>query len=128
MYFYEVKEKDENVSNQFPSVTKEESVKPNSQKMSDRPQNGSIEVMKFGAPWCKPCRTLKPVYQRVSRELGSSSVSFSDINVDTRRQLTKKYSVKGIPTIVIMKNGSEVDRIVGGISQRALKTRIKSHF
>ena len=70
-----------------------------------------IEVKKFSAEWCSPCRMLKSVFSEVTSEV--SGVRFTDIDVDLKSDVAKKYGVRSIPLVVIEKDGQEVKRIQG---------------
>ena len=63
----------------------------------------------FGATWCGPCKTFKPVMNEVAGE--GHSVQFIDI--DQQQDLAAKYNVRSVPTVVIEEGGVEVDRVVG---------------
>ena len=63
----------------------------------------------FGATWCGPCKTFKPVMNEVAGE--GHSVQFIDI--DRQQDLAAKYNVRSVPTVVIEEGGVEVDRVVG---------------
>lgn len=77
-----------------------------------------IEVKKFEASWCGPCRALKPVFESVSSKFGNG-VKFSYIDVDEQFETASKYSVRSVPTVVIEKDGQEVQRFVGVQSEMA---------
>lgn len=75
-----------------------------------------IEIKKFEADWCGPCRMLKPTFTKLKEKFGSS-VKFSYINVDENEEESKKYSIRNIPLVVIEKDGVEVQRVVGAQSE-----------
>ena len=77
-----------------------------------------IEVKKFEASWCGPCRALKPVFENVSNRFGNG-VKFSFIDVDEQFETASKYAVRSVPTVVIEKDGEEVRRFVGVQSEMA---------
>jgi thioredoxin-like negative regulator of GroEL len=64
-----------------------------------------MQVLYFGAPWCGPCKTFKPLVEQTTRELG---VQWTDINVDYDPNISQKYQVTSIPTLVILNNQGEV--------------------
>jgi len=71
-----------------------------------------IEVKKFFGTWCAPCRTLDPIIERVKNKV-DSNVKFSYIDIDENQQLTAKYGVRSVPTVVIEKNGSVIKTLIG---------------
>ena len=74
-----------------------------------------IEIKKFEADWCGPCRMLKPVFQKLEDSFGNS-VKFSYINVDEQQELASQYNVRSIPFVVIEKNGEIVQQVTGAQS------------
>jgi thioredoxin 1 len=70
-----------------------------------------IKVIKFSASWCGPCKMLAPIFDQVKSEV--SEVSFMDVDVDTNKDITSKYSVSSVPTVIIEKNGELVNRFSG---------------
>ncbi|PEF50495.1 MULTISPECIES: thioredoxin family protein [Bacillus cereus group] len=67
-------------------------------------------VLKFTAEWCPGCRQLAPVVESVSEQL-IDQITFFDVNVDKEIDLAQKFGVMSIPTMVLLKNGKEVDRV-----------------
>jgi thioredoxin 1 len=82
-----------------------------------------IEIKKFEADWCGPCRMLKPTFEKLQESFGNS-VKFSYINVDENQDEASKYSVRSIPMVVIEKDGVEVQRMVGAQSELAYKNAL----
>jgi thioredoxin 1 len=82
-----------------------------------------IEIKKFEADWCGPCRMLKPTFEKLQESFGNS-VKFSYINVDENQDEASKYSVRSIPMVVIEKDGVEVQRMVGAQSELAYKSAL----
>lgn len=84
-----------------------------------------VEIKKFEADWCGPCRMLKPTFTKLEEKLGDS-VKFSYINVDEQQELAQQYGVRNIPLVVIEKNGEEVDRLVGVQSELTYENSLNS--
>lgn len=76
-----------------------------------------IEVKKFEASWCGPCRALKPIFENVASKY--NDVNFSYVDVDEQFELASKYGIRSVPTVVIEKNGKEVQRFSGVQSELA---------
>lgn len=72
----------------------------------------SILLIDFWADWCMPCKVLAPIINEVADEV-DENIKICKINVDEQRNLASKFSVRSIPTLVILKNGKEVNRFVG---------------
>ena len=84
-----------------------------------------LKVLKFSAAWCGPCRVLAPIFNEVKATM--SDVSFQEIDVDQNSDLAIKYGIRGVPTIVIEKDGQVVDRKSGVLMNPALTQLINSH-
>ena len=82
-----------------------------------------VEIKKFEAPWCGPCRMLKPTFVKLEESLGNS-VKFSYIDIDGNEHLSEQYNVRSVPTVIIEKDGVEVQRFVGVQSELAYKNAI----
>jgi len=85
-----------------------------------------VEVKQFSASWCQPCRMLTPIINEVKSEL--NGVSFQYVDVDENGDLASKYGVRGVPTVVIEKNGVEVKRFVGMQQKGTLVNAINSYL
>ena len=85
-----------------------------------------VEVKKFYGQWCSPCKLLAPVIEEIKKEI--TNVKFVDIDVDENGDLASQYGVRGVPTVVIEKNGVEVKRFVGMKQKSELVSEIKSHL
>lgn len=68
-------------------------------------------LVDFWAPWCGPCNLLSPVLEEIARD--RPDIKVCKINVDTERELTSRYKVYRIPTLLVMNAGQEEDRITG---------------
>ena len=76
-----------------------------------------MKTMKyFSATWCGPCRTFKPVMNEIAGE--GYSVQFIDI--DQSPELAQQYNVRSVPTVVVVENGSEVNRVMGAVSKQQI--------
>lgn len=80
-------------------------------------------IMDFWAPWCGPCKMMGPVFEELSKEYGSK-LKFGKVNTDEDQELAGKFGIQGIPCLIIMKKGEEIDRIVGFASKENLKSKI----
>lgn len=70
-----------------------------------------IQVKKFYAEWCGPCKMLTPIMEQVQTKF--SDVQFESIDIDSQFETAKKYFVRSVPTVIIEKNGEEIERLVG---------------
>ena len=82
-----------------------------------------ITVKKFYAEWCGPCKVLTPVMENVQTKF--QGVSFESVDIDSQFEVAQKYYVRSVPTVIVEKNGEEVQRFVGVQSELAYVNAIK---
>lgn len=69
-------------------------------------------LVDFWAPWCGPCKLVGPEVEAVADQHAGTAV-VAKVNVDENQALASRYNVMGVPTLLVIKNGQEVNRIVG---------------
>ena len=84
-----------------------------------------VTVLDFWAPWCGPCRMLGPIIDELSNDNSGKDVTIAKINVDENQDLAVKYGVRGIPTVVVLKEGEEKTRKVGFTSKADFQSIIE---
>lgn len=73
-----------------------------------------INVIRFTASWCSPCRALAPIMDDIKTELSAeSAIRFNVIDVDADRMTASKYNVRSVPTVVVENNGVVVQQLIG---------------
>ena len=80
-------------------------------------------VVDLWAPWCGPCRFVGPILEELSREY-AGRLKVVKVNVDENQGLALKYDARSIPTMLVMRDGEVVDRIVGALPKDALVARL----
>ena len=80
-------------------------------------------IMDFWAPWCAPCQMMAPVFEELSNEY-EGKLKFTKVNTDEEQMLAVPFGIQGIPTLLVLYKGQEVDRIVGFGPKEMLKQRI----
>lgn len=74
-------------------------------------KNGVV-LVDFWAAWCMPCKMLAPVINEIAEEVDGTT-RIGKLNVEEQKELASRFSVRGIPTLILFKNGKEVNRFVG---------------
>lgn len=82
-------------------------------------------LVDFFADWCGPCKTLAPILKEVKNDLGDS-IKVVKIDVDKNQSIASKYQVKGVPTMILFKNGKQVWRQSGVVQKNDLLQVIKT--
>jgi thioredoxin 1 len=85
-----------------------------------------ITLVDFWADWCMPCKMQAPIMDDVAKTAGDSA-TISKLNVDENPNSASQYSITGIPTSIIFKDGQEVQRFVGVQNKDAFLQAIDSH-
>jgi thioredoxin 1 len=82
-------------------------------------QNHQITILDFWAPWCAPCRTFAPIFEKVSEEY--PEILFGKINTEEEQELAGHFGIRSIPTATILKEGIGVFSQAGVLPEEALK-------
>lgn len=85
-----------------------------------------LKIIDFWAVWCGPCKFMEPIIEELEKELGGK-VEIEKINVDENQEMTAKYGVMSIPTYVFLKDGKEVDRIIGATQKENFLKTLQKH-
>ncbi|MFN7038965.1 MAG: thioredoxin [Alphaproteobacteria bacterium] len=82
-------------------------------------------LVDFWAEWCGPCRQLAPTLDEISNEMGEK-IQVAKVNIDENPNTPSKFGVRGIPTLILFKDGKQVAVKVGALPKSALMEWIKS--
>ncbi|MFA7083680.1 MAG: thioredoxin TrxC [Arcobacteraceae bacterium] len=77
-------------------------------------------VVDFWAPWCGPCKNMAPIFTQVASTL-PLKVMFAKVNTQEQQTLGSRFNIRSIPTLVMFKNGKEVERVSGALDANSLK-------
>lgn len=84
-------------------------------------------LLDLWATWCPPCRMLAPIVDEVAKET-AGKIIVGKLDVDQNQQTAGRFRVQSIPTLLILKEGREVDRIVGLQSKEAIIQKLRNYF
>ena len=80
-------------------------------------------LVDFWAPWCGPCKSIAPILEELAKEFGGK-LKVTKMNVDDNPRTPSSYNVRGIPNLVIFKNGKVLEQIVGAVPKETLVAAI----
>ena len=82
-------------------------------------------VVDFYAEWCMPCLMMAPIIEDLADKF--ENISFAKLNVDENQDIANKMGISSIPCLIVFKEGKEIDRIVGALSQEVLEEKISKY-
>ena len=83
-------------------------------------------LVDFWAPWCGPCRVQGPIIEELASEMSDGSVKIGKLNVDDNQQTAGSYGILSIPTLVVFKDGKEVEKMTGVHQKDILKEKLEA--
>ncbi|MBE9484631.1 MAG: thioredoxin [Bacteroidales bacterium] len=86
-------------------------------------QSDKPVIVDFWAEWCGPCRMVGPIVHQLGEEYGDKAV-VGKLNVDQNADITKKFGIRNIPTILFFKGGEQVDKQVGAVPKKVLEGKL----
>lgn len=97
----------------------------NKDTLKEAVEGGKPVVIDFWAEWCGPCRMVGPIIDQLTEEYGDVAV-IGKVNVDDYSEIAAEYSVRNIPTIVFVKDGEVVDKIIGAKPKSEFQEKLKN--
>ncbi|MGB5918657.1 MULTISPECIES: thioredoxin [unclassified Arcobacter] len=86
-----------------------------------------VSLVDFWAPWCGPCRMIAPVIEQLAEEF-EGKAKICKVNTEVEQDLTAKYEIRSIPTILFFKDGEIVDQLIGTTTKGALEEKINKYL
>ena len=90
-------------------------------------EENKLVIIDFWAEWCGPCRMVGPHVEELSKEYDGKAV-VGKVNVDLHGGIAAQFGVRNIPTIVFLKNGELVDKVVGAVPKDQLAEKLDAHI
>ena len=90
-------------------------------------QADQLVLVDVWAEWCAPCRMVAPAVERAARDL-AGQLKVVKVDADKAPGVTRRYGVQGIPTLLVLRKGKEVDRIVGALPADTLLQRVRANL
>lgn len=84
-------------------------------------------LVDFWAEWCGPCRMVGPIVEELANDYDGKAV-IGKVNVDEHGEISMKYGIRNIPTLLVFKNGEVVDKQVGVAPKTALAAKLEAHM
>lgn len=96
------------------------------QEFDSAVRNGAV-LVDFSAEWCGPCKVIAPIVEKLSREYDGRLAVYS-VDIDSDPNLAARNGVMSVPTLLVLKDGRQVERIVGAVSEKDLRKKIEPHL
>ena len=84
-----------------------------------------MELLIFTAEWCGPCKKMKPIIEHLTNKLG---INFKQLDVENSDEAVELYSIRSIPTIVVIKDGKTLEKISGYMPSEVLENKLKMYL
>ena len=88
----------------------------------------NLIVVDFYADWCAPCKGFKPVFERTQREYFNKGVIFARLDTEQLPEISEQFSIKSIPTLMLIRNNKGLKKHIGAINQNKLRELINQYI
>ncbi|MDD3787638.1 MAG: thioredoxin [Petrimonas sp.] len=111
----------------IPTVKNHDAIVTLNDKNFNQQLKGRVMLVDFWADWCAPCKMMAPILNDVAEELKDTSTRVGKIDVERYQSIAQRYKIRGIPTLIIFKDGKEMNRIVGVKQKNAILNELKKY-
>lgn len=87
-----------------------------------------LVLVDFWASWCAPCRKMHPVLEAISEQVPALTVLALDTGQRANEYISAEHKVLALPTMILFRDGKEIDRFVGALSEKKLRTKLQKHL
>ncbi len=107
-----------------PKVADSDKILTLTDKNFNQQTKGKIVLVDFWAEWCAPCRMMAPILNEIAEEI-PDGFKVGKLNIETYKAMTQRFSVRNIPTLILFKDGKEINRFVGVKTKEYLLKQLK---
>lgn len=90
--------------------------------------NEGLIMVDFWAVWCGPCRMVAPIVEELAGEYQEKGLKVGKLDVDSNPEITVRFGVRSIPSILFFKGGELVDKVIGAVPRQQLEDKIQEHI
>lgn len=99
----------------------------NQTEVKELVKSEGLTVVDCFAEWCGPCKMLKPMLERISKDYDSAAVNFVAVDIDENADFAAENKIRGVPTLLWYKGGKLVDTTVGVSPEKVIREKIAEH-